>query len=359
MPSFVRTLSLLGPRSFNLPFCIDSNKRVAAFPIARACSHCRLQCGDSRHPPNTSLRQVGYLKMQTHLPSTSTDEVSGIINADDDHEEEDPMRGLPRPLILGSASFTRKLILREMGIDFTIVVRPIDESAIGGNRSDGGNEATKLVQTLARAKMDHLFHEIEMGRCNQELPFPVNGTEIASELNEDDDNSSSGSNNKPIPCENQEKDQALASGFIILTADQVVTCRDQILEKPNSVEQAKTFVAGYGSNPCITVGCVMLTHYPSRISVIGLHCATVIFSAERLTPAAAAQLVDDLLLIDKAPILSCAGGLMIEHSRVRHFVDRIDGTEDSVMGLSKDTVRHLLDELRTKLLCVDSTSTKE
>ena len=40
---------------------------------------------------------------------------------------------------------------------------------------------------------------------------------------------------------------------------------------------------------------------------------------------------------------------MIEHPLTRQHIDRIDGTEDSVMGLSKDLVTRLLGELRQKL----------
>jgi septum formation protein len=40
---------------------------------------------------------------------------------------------------------------------------------------------------------------------------------------------------------------------------------------------------------------------------------------------------------------------MVEHPLVREHVERIDGTEDSVMGLSKDLVLQLLQEMRVKL----------
>ena len=60
------------------------------------------------------------------------------------------------------------------------------------------------------------------------------------------------------------------------------------------------------------------------------------------------EIIDNLLKED-APVLSCAGGLMIEHPLTREHIDRIDGTEDSVMGLSKDLVTRLLGELRQKL----------
>jgi septum formation protein len=60
-------------------------------------------------------------------------------------------------------------------------------------------------------------------------------------------------------------------------------------------------------------------------------------------------LVDELLA-EGAPILSCAGGLMIEHPLVQQYIDRIDGTEDSVMGLSKELVMRLLVELKEQLV---------
>ena len=40
---------------------------------------------------------------------------------------------------------------------------------------------------------------------------------------------------------------------------------------------------------------------------------------------------------------------MIEHPLVREHVVKIDGTEDSIMGLSKDLVERLLEELKEKL----------
>jgi septum formation protein len=223
----------------------------------------------------------------------------------------DPLQGLPQPLILGSASFTRKLILREMGINFAIIVRPIDEGALGSRETDTPEE---LVRTLSHAKMDHLVSEIEAGRCNDDLPART---------------------------EDGKQD------WIILTADQVVTCNGKILEKPVDVHQAKQFVAQYGRYPCSTVGNVVLTHWPSRISVSGLHVATIHFSPT-LTEAAASRLVDDLLK-DNAPVLSCAGGLMVEHPLTRQYIDRMEGSEDSVMGLDKQTVANLLDQLRRQL----------
>ncbi|GKY93199.1 hypothetical protein MPSEU_000287700 [Mayamaea pseudoterrestris] len=209
---------------------------------------------------------------------------------------------LPSPLILGSSSFTRKLILKEMGVNYHILVRPIDERSLGNRDTD---KPSDLVLHLAHAKMNHLASEIQAGRCDNDLP----------KQNE----------------------------YIILTGDQVVTCNGKILEKPESVDEAKAMVAMYSKHPPSTVGSVVLMHLPSKTIVAGVDTATIRFKNEPNE-----GLVDRLLEED-APILSCAGGLMVEHKLVKQYIERIDGTEDSVMGLSKDLVMRLLKELAEKL----------
>ena len=216
-------------------------------------------------------------------------------------------RGFPEPLLLGSGSFTRKLILGEMGIPYHKIVRPIDEKSLGDRLND---EPTDLVIMLAKAKMDHLVSEIKAGNCDGDLP---------------------------------ERGEDATNEWIVLTGDQVVTHCGRILEKPESVEEAKLFVAGYAEQPCSTVGSCVLTHLPSGIQVSGVDTATI-----RFKETIDGSLVDRLLR-EEAPILSCAGGLMIEHPLVRQQIQEIQGTEDSVMGLSKDLVIRLLDELRRSL----------
>ena len=228
-------------------------------------------------------------------------------------------KDLPTPLILGSGSFTRKLILGEMGIDYKVIKRPIDEYGIGNRDEDAPAD---LVLTLAKAKAAHLVKELEAGNCQQEL-----------------------------------QDQELP--FVVLTGDQVVTIMKQqndtttntvmIMEKPDSIQQAKDFLQRYAESPPSTVGSCVLTHVPSGIQVSGVDTATIHFA-----PSIAEQNQDGKDLVDRlleqdAPILDCAGGLMVEHDLVQEHLVRIDGTQDSVMGLSKALVERLLDELRSKL----------
>ena len=211
--------------------------------------------------------------------------------------------GLPGPILLGSASFTRKLILKEMGVPFVKCVRPIDERSLGDRSQDAPSD---LVLTLAKAKMEHLVKEIQAGNCKEELPH--DGDE-----------------------------------WIVLTGDQVVTCNGKILEKPDTIEEAREFVESYRTHAPSTVGSCVLTHLPTGIQVSGVDTATIYFSTSIPT-----DLVDQLVELGE-PILSCAGGLMIEHPLTKEHLQRIDGTEDSVMGLSKDLVLRLLQELKTKL----------
>jgi len=218
--------------------------------------------------------------------------------------------GLPQPLLLGSASFTRKLILGEMGVPYSKFVRPIDEKALG-DRSENA-PPRELVLLLANAKMDRLVQEL-------------------TENNPDD-----------LPENDGDK------GWVVLTGDQVVTCGGKILEKPESVEEAKEFVEGYAASPPSTVGSVVLYHHPSGIRVDGVDTATIHFNSETLGGGGSSALIDSLIEQGE-PVMSCAGGLMIEHPLTQHHVDRIDGTEDSVMGLSKDLVSRLLQELAETL----------
>lgn len=136
--------------------------------------------------------------------------------------------------------------------------------------------------------------------------------------------------------------------YIVLTADQIVTHSNSIFEKPDSIEQAKEFVNLYAISPPSTVGAVVLTHLPSKITVTGIDIAQINFNPSVASAPGGVDLIDRLLK-DGQPVLSCAGGLMVEHPFVREHIDGIDGTEDGVMGLRKDLVLRLLKELKGKL----------
>jgi len=214
------------------------------------------------------------------------------------------------PLLLGSASYSRRYILDQHKIPFTKCARPIDEKALGDRLADAPSD---LVTQLATAKMEHLLNEMAHGNCANEMKQAK----------------------KEFDTPNDE--------FLVLTADQVVVCRNQILEKPESVEQAIEFCSQYPQHAPSTVGALVLAHWPSRTTVAGVDMATIHFA-----PFDAKSLVQQLVVEQDAPILSCAGGLMVEHELVQPLVT-LEGTQDSVMGLSVDLLERLLHELYEKV----------
>jgi len=258
----------------------------------------------------TPFRQLAYRKMTSSLFDQANDGDSGATAV----VTTDPLvdAGLPSPLILGSGSFTRKLILKEMGVNYELVVRSIDEKGIGNRKGD----PAVLVSTLAKAKGDYLVECLS---------------------NDKDDDALS-------TLEQTKATEGDFGGWVVLTADQVVTHNGSILEKPESIDEARDFVGRYAESAPRTVGACVLTHIPSGIQVSGVDSAQIKF----LPSVADGDLVGKLLEGD-APVLSCAGGLMVEHPLVQAHIDGIDGTEDSVMGLSKDIVLKLLDEMKEKL----------
>jgi len=131
-------------------------------------------------------------------------------------------------------------------------------------------------------------------------------------------------------------------GRVLLTGDQVVTCRGEIREKPRDAEQARRFIASYAEAPCETVGAVCLHDLRRGRRVVGTHVARIHFG-----PGIAEPEVLDALAADEV-VLGCAGGLMVEHEAVAPHLERIEGGVDSVMGLSSSLVGELLEKLRAE-----------
>lgn len=222
-----------------------------------------------------------------------------------------------------------------MNIPFLLKVKPIDEYGIG-NREDASH-AKELVLTLAKSKADALIQGLLETNTNAK-----GSTESESESESNTDTKMEDKFNLKLP------NYTPSNEYIILTADQVVTCHNSILEKPNSIPQALEFIQQYASHPPQTVGSIVLTHLPSNIQVSNIDISTIHFHSSIGTTDNCQTLVDRLLQ-DDAPILSCAGGLMVEHEFVKEYINFIDGSEDGVMGLSKDLVLRLLGELKEEL----------
>ena len=191
------------------------------------------------------------------------------------------------PLILGSGSASRRQILNELGLSFSVEKPDIDERAIRRERP------ADLVLALGLAKAAAL-------------------------------------------CEGERGAALRAKGALVLTGDQVVVCNGAILEKPEDEAEARRFIASYGEHPPSTVGSCVVTDAATGRQWHTVDEASVIFDPIPDATVAA--------LLKEGEVFYCAGGLMVEHPLVQPHVRRMEGTMDSVMGLSKASVVRLLAE---------------
>ena len=207
--------------------------------------------------------------------------------------------------------------------------------------------AKALVALLATAKADALCARLleEAGMMGGGATSSSSSSSSSSSTSSSAaQSSSSSSSSSPSPLSPAVSLLLAQGSCVVLTADQVVMCDGSILEKPVDVPAARGYAERYRSASPSTVGALCLTHLPSRARVVGVDVATV-----RFDPGMRGKELVDELVEDGEPVLECAGGLMIENEKVRRWVLGIDGTEDSVKGLSKRLLRDLEVELKEKL----------
>jgi septum formation protein len=136
---------------------------------------------------------------------------------------------MAREIILGTGSFIRKQLLAEMGYSFTVMTADLDERALGTRTSD--HDAPALVTLLAKAKADAIINEIL----------------------------------RQYPDENERRAKL---PDLLLTADSVATFEGNILEKPDSLQQAASFLRGYGSGaPLSIVSGICVTNVSSGVQL--------------------------------------------------------------------------------------------
>ena len=128
---------------------------------------------------------------------------------------------------------------------------------------------------------------------------------------------------------------------ILLTADQVVVYDGCILEKPFDLKEARVFINRYSNSCCSTVGSIVLTNLNNGKQVSGVDTATIHFDA---IPQ---HVIDEI--IEEGEVINCAGGLMVEHPLLQPYIKQVDGTNDSLMGLSCALLASLLERLEVPL----------
>lgn len=184
-------------------------------------------------------------------------------------------------IILGSQSATRRTLLARLVPDFETLSADIDEQAI---RSD---DYERLPLLLAHAKADALLPRIH----------------------------------EPA---------------LLITADQVVVCNNELREKPRCAEEVRRYLASYAHHPAQTNTAVVVHNTATGKRVEGIDIARVYY--QPLPEAVVEQ------LIEEGGVFSAAGGFLVEDPLTEPYIIRVEGEKDSIMGLPLQLTMRLLAE---------------
>lgn len=127
---------------------------------------------------------------------------------------------------------------------------------------------------------------------------------------------------------------------LLITADQVVVCNGEILEKPQDEEEARKFIRGYNTHPMETFSSVVVTNIETGKQVGGVDIARVYFKE---IPEEA---IDEALKIGR--IMHCAGAMRVEDPPFSHYVDHFEGTKDSTSGMPLRLLRSLISKVQSE-----------
>jgi len=174
-------------------------------------------------------------------------------------------------IILGSQSSNRKAVLEKAGYEFEVISADIDEKAI---RLE---DPLDLTLAIANAKADVLLPKI------------------------------------------------VDTSAILITADTVIVCDNQVLEKPVDEEEARKFFEKYAVYPIQVITAVTVTNTETRQRKTAVDVVEIKFK-----PFSGDE-VD--LLIKENRVLNFAGGFTVLDPLVKEHIALIRGEEDSSAGL--------------------------
>ena len=186
-------------------------------------------------------------------------------------------------IILGSQSEGRAQVLSEMGYQFEVMAADIDEKAI--RHAD----PKELVLALANAKADALLPKI-------------------------------------------------TEHTILITADQVVVWGNEIREKPENEEQERYFLKTYHEKPAEIVNGIVVTNTVTGKRSYALDASTIFFR----------KFSEDIIekIVAMEHIYRRAGGFAIQDTFIKPYIEKVEGTDDSVIGLPKQLTERLIKEVQ-------------
>jgi len=185
-------------------------------------------------------------------------------------------------LILGSSSPSRKAVLEEMGMVFSVISPDIDERAI---RRDDPRE---LVRAIAQAKMDAVLEQV-------------------------------------------------TGQAVIICSDQVMVVDGEVREKPASKEEAYAFIATYASTPQVATSATVVCNTANGKRVYAIEEVAVTFD-----PIPQENIET---FVESGEAFHFAGGLAADHPLFRPYV-HIDGELEALMGLPLKKTLEMLEEVQ-------------
>ncbi|KAF4694535.1 hypothetical protein FOZ60_007770 [Perkinsus olseni] len=126
---------------------------------------------------------------------------------------------------------------------------------------------------------------------------------------------------------------------VLLCADQVAVCEDELREKPESAEEAKRFMLDYsGGKGVVTWTAIVVVDCLNGRREVGRHKAVTFHPIPE-------DVIDDILSDPDSLVYRCAGSFCVDDV-MGPFVKSIEGGSDSVMGLPLGILEELLNRVR-------------
>lgn len=187
-------------------------------------------------------------------------------------------------IILGSSSKGRREALESAGYTFDIVAPDIDEKAIRSN------DPREIPILIARAKAEALKEKV---------------TEPS----------------------------------IVVVGDQVVMCNENLQEKPESDDDVRLFFSRYNEGyPAETVSAVIVFNTENGKQAEGVDIAKVYFK----------NVPDEIIeeyIESKGPFIH-AGAFAHEDDILKPYIDKLEGTPDSIKGLPINLMEELIKKVQ-------------
>jgi len=186
-------------------------------------------------------------------------------------------------LILGSSSKYRKEVLEKAGYVFEVINPDLDEKTIIES------DPYKRPLIVARAKADALL-------------------------------------------------QKISEPAIVIASDIIAICEGELLEKPRDLEEAREFLRRYSEGAVPeTVCAVTVCNTQTGKRYEGVDIAKTFFK----------PIPEEIIekFVSEAEPLTRAGGFGVQHPILEPYIEKIEGTKESIIGMPLHLLEKLLKEI--------------